>query len=85
MNDASTKLKGLAAELRKSLQQEQPDQETLNLLESLESDLHQVIEDNRADNLSSLLAELESRFAVNHPVAERYLRDIINTLGKMGI
>ncbi|SMF51906.1 protein of unknown function [Alteromonadaceae bacterium Bs31] len=87
MKDAGSKLKTLANELRQALQDEEsPDQEALGLLQNLEADLHQVIEQNLSTNeMSDLLAELQTRFAVSHPVAERYIRDIIDTLGKMGI
>lgn len=87
MTDNSSKLKELARQLHAELQQtEAPDPEALALMEDLGSDLQGVLERNQSSNeVVDLLTTLESRFAADHPVAERTIRDIIDTLGKMGI
>lgn len=83
----SSKLKILAKELLKELRNaDTPDEEAIDLLKNLETDLQDMIERRQDSNeVIDLLANLESRFAVDHPVAERSIRDIIDALNKMGI
>ncbi|WP_045857433.1 DUF4404 family protein [Teredinibacter purpureus] len=86
MTDES-KLKSLAQQLIHELKQANtPDTKALELLRDLDSNLQDVVERTRASNeIVDLLTNLESRFAVSHPVAERTLRDLIDVLNKMGI
>jgi len=82
------KIKALAMQLREELQKaDQPDTEALELLQSLDTDLQRVItqEQELELDINDVLTQLESRFATEHPVAERYVRDIIDALSKMGI
>ncbi|WP_185906529.1 DUF4404 family protein [Teredinibacter haidensis] len=87
MTDESRNIKSLANQLLDELSNaDNPDVEALELLENLGSNLQEVIERTRSSNeITDLLANLESRFAVSHPIAERYIRDIIDSLSKMGI
>ncbi len=63
------------------------DADTLAQVKQLDSDIDQWIED--AEDVNSPLMEdaiaLEARFAANHPVAERLIREVIDTLGRIGI
>ena len=65
------------------------DQETAELVRSLDEDLHRLmdpdIETDTMDSIPGLTTSLEARFAAEHPIAEGLIRDIIETLGKMGI
>ncbi len=63
------------------------DAETLAQVKQLDNDIDQWIED--AEYVNSPIMEdaiaLEARFAANHPVAERLIREVIDTLARIGI
>ncbi len=63
------------------------DAETLAQVKQLDSDIDQWIED--AEDVNSPIMEdaiaLEARFAANHPVAERLIREVFDTLARIGI
>lgn len=87
MNQDSSRLKMLASELLKELRNaDTPDDEAIELLQNLETDVQDIIDRRQSSNeITDLLINLESRFAVDHPVAERTIRDIVDTLNKIGI
>lgn len=84
----SEKLKSLLTELKAELKQTaEPDNEVLRLMQTLDTQLQAVLNTQEPSDASitDTLAALESHFAVNHPVAERYIRDLLDALNKMGI
>lgn len=75
----SERARQLIAELNKELSAgDSLDPETRELLRRLNED---------ADVASALdrAKRLESQFAVDHPVAERIARELVDTIAKMGI
>lgn len=63
------------------------DEETMLLVKKLDKDIDTFIE-SKEDVNSPLLDDaiaLEARFSVTHPVTERIFRELIETLGRMGI
>ncbi len=82
------KIRSLLAQLQKELKEgDKLDQETIALLKQLDSSVDAMIESAENDNAPVMddAIALEARFAATHPVAERVLRELIDTLGKMGI
>jgi hypothetical protein len=82
---SSERIRDLLAELNKELQSTGDiDAETRDLLAQLNEDLDEL---TNGDDVSAgdRAKELESRFAANHPVAERITREIADILAKMGI
>jgi hypothetical protein len=82
------KIKALLQELQQELSETtQVDADTLVLVKQLDSDIEQWLE--AAEDVNSPVMEdaiaLEARFAANHPVAERLIREVIDTLGRIGI
>ncbi len=82
------KIKALLQELQQELSETtQVDADTLALVKQLDSDIDQWLE--AAEDANSPVMEdaiaLEARFAANHPVAERLIREVIDTLGRIGI
>jgi hypothetical protein len=82
------KIKALLQELQQELSETtQVDADTLALVKQLDSDIDQWLE--AAEDVNSPVMEdaiaLEARFAANHPVAERLIREVIDTLGRIGI
>ena len=83
-------LKDLLARLHKELENtDKVDEETLGLVRELDADINRLVEsDSVADELVNVMdhaKSMETRFAVEHPVAERFLREIIDALAKVGI
>jgi hypothetical protein len=82
------KIRSLLAQLQKELDNGATlDNETIALLKKLDRNVDAMIESAGSDNAPALddAIALEARFAADHPVAERVLRELIDTLGKMGI
>ena len=82
------KLRSLLAQLQKELDNGATlDNETIALLKKLDRNVDAMIESAGNDNAPVMddAIALEARFAADHPVAERVIRELIDTLGKMGI
>jgi predicted NBD/HSP70 family sugar kinase len=79
------RLTELLAELNKELHEgRELDVETRQLLAALNEDIKRLT--GSAEESPVIRArELESRFAANHPVAERIARELADVLAKMGI
>jgi len=80
--------------LLKQLQQELSDTdsvspEVLAQVRELEEDIHKLVVPSPTpeayETVMDRARNLETRFAVNHPVAERFLSQIMDTLSKLGI
>ena len=88
MNDKSLKelLNNLHAVLEKT---DEVDPETLELVRNLDEEINRLVEsdapDDDFDNVVDQAKAVETRFAVDHPVAERFLREIVEALSKVGI
>tara|TARA_R110002072_G_scaffold303107_2_gene493760 strand:- start:32245 stop:32538 length:294 start_codon:yes stop_codon:yes gene_type:complete len=76
-------LEELQAELAKS---QTLDEDTLALAQELDENIDTLIEASSPNSpeMDSAIA-LEARFAASHPVAERIMREIIATLGRIGV
>lgn len=65
------------------------DDETRELFNELDRDIRQAsdgeAEEDIGDRLMERASELEARFAAQHPNLELFLREIADTLGKLGI
>ena len=88
MNDKSLKelLNSLHAVLEKT---DEVDPETLELVRNLDEEINRLVESDSSegdfDSVVDQAKSVETRFAVDHPVAERFLREIIDALSKVGI
>jgi len=88
MNDKQLKelLRKLNEELEKT---DSVDADTAALLQELEDDLQRLSGgDAAAQEYESVLSQaqaLETRFAAEHPTAERFIREIMDMLSKVGI
>ncbi len=83
-------LKELLNSLNEALENtDQVDAETLALVQELDEEIHRLTEAGaQADDVEGVLDQaksMEPRFAVDHPVAERFLREIIEALSRIGI
>ena len=63
--------------------------ETLERVRELDADIHKLVASSAETEIFESVMDraraLESRFSVNHPVAERFMAQIMDILSKMGI
>ncbi len=86
---SDTKAQDLLAKLKDELGSIDVDPETRALLEEIDADIHDLLnapdQDEPSSNLMERAKTLETRFATVHPVAERFARELIDALARMGI
>lgn len=86
---SETKAQELLAKLKDELGTIDVDSETRALLEELDSDIHELLnapdDEGPESNLMQRAKTLETKFATIHPVAERFARELIDALARMGI
>ena len=86
----SKQLRDLLNQLQDALEQtEDLDPETRALVADLDQDINRLLDpespENETDGIIEAAQSVQTRFAVDHPVADRFLREIIDTLAKVGI
>lgn len=91
---SAERVRELLKQLRAELDSTTVDTETLASMRELDRDIHHALDarghralDARgpADALSERAKAIEVEFAVKHRVAERILREIVETLAKIGV
>ena len=81
-------LNELLSELNEVLEQtSEIDDETRVLVKDLDEDINRLLESGEEDieGIVDRAQTIETRFALEYPVAERFLREIIDALAKVGI
>ena len=83
---SNERIKKLMAQLREELESTDVDDDLQKLMGQLDDEIHGVIEDDADVNaLVDRAKELEAEFATKHPAAERFMREVIDALVRMGI
>jgi len=85
---SQARVRELLAQLHEELDTaDELDEETLALARKLDRDIDTLIENAENRNSPELddAIALEAQFAARHPMAERIMRELIATLGRMGI
>lgn len=80
------RIKELLGQLREELRTTDIDDELEQLLGELDDDIDNVIDDDV--DLSEVIERakaVEANFATNYPTAERFVREVIDLLVRMGI
>ena len=80
------RIKELLGQLREELRTTDIDDELEQLLSDLDDDIDHVIDDDV--DLSEVIERaktVEANFATNYPTAERFVREVIDLLVRMGI
>ncbi len=80
------RIKKLLAQLQDEIRSTDMDDELKTLMSDLDNDIHNVIEND--DEVSALVdraKELEAGFATRYPAAERFMREVVDALVRMGI
>lgn len=85
---SENRIRTLLLQLREELSRnEQVDPETLQLVKKFDEEIDAFIESSEDVNspvMDDAIA-LEARFAASHPTAEKLLRELIDSLGRIGI
>ena len=80
------RIKKLLAQLREELESTDVDDDLQRLMAELDDEIHGVIENDADVNaLVDRAKEMEAEFATKHPAAERFMREVIDALVRMGI
>ncbi len=86
---SNEKIQELLAKLHDEIQATEIDADTRSLMQELDSDIVDLLSPTSgADDAESVLERaklLETRFSTNYPAAERFIREIIDSLGRMGV
>ena len=86
---SNDKIQELLAKLHEEIQATEIDAETRSLMQELDSDVVDLLDATSAtDDAKSVLQSakrLEPRFSTSYPAAERFVREIIDILGRMGV
>jgi len=80
------RIKELLAQLQDEIRSTDMDDELKTLMTDLDTDIHNVIEnDEEVNALIDRAKEVEAGFATRYPAAERFMREVIDALVRMGI
>jgi hypothetical protein len=74
--------------LEEITQGENPDQELLGSAQRLQSDIDSLLNpdvDSADNTVMDDMISLEAQFATNYPVAEKIVRELVNSLSRIGI
>jgi len=86
---STEQIKELLAKLQEEIHKTELDDETRSLVRQLDTDIHGLLaaEADQAETGSVVTRakELEANFATDHPTAERFMREVIDVLVRMGI
>lgn len=86
---SNQRIKELLDRLQDEINKTEPDEETRKLASELDADIHKLIAPDAEQADTSRIVErakaLEANFATEYPAAERFMREVIDALVRMGI
>jgi hypothetical protein len=86
---SNEKVRELLAKLHDEVQKTDVDAATRSSLRKLDSDIHDLLNSPASETKITLVLEraerLETRFAIRHPTAERFMREAIDALTNIGV
>ncbi len=86
---SNEKIRDLLARLQDEVQDTELDADTRSSLRELDADIHDLLDSATSEQKISSVTEraklLEAQFAISHPTAERFIREVIDTLAKIGV
>ncbi len=86
---SNEKIRNLLEKLHEEVQKTKLDADTRSSLQDLDSDIHRLLDITTVEPSAASVVEhaklLEARFAVDHPTAERVMREVIDILAKIGV
>ena len=85
---SNKEIRDLLARLQNEIQKTELDEDTRALVRDLDEDIHGLLRSDGQNGRDSVLEkarELETNFATEHPTIERFMREVIDVLVRMGI
>ena len=85
---STEEIKALLSRVHDALQDTEVDASTRELLADLDQDIHAILRGPGEPAQAGVLEKaerLETEFAAQHPLAERFLRELMDALARMGI
>lgn len=86
---SNSEIRNLLAKLRDEVRTAELDAETQALVRQLDSDIHDLLESNRTEaetaSVMNRAKALEANFETEHPITVRILREVMESLARMGI
>jgi Ni,Fe-hydrogenase III component G len=86
---STEQIKELLAQLQEEIHKTELDDATRSLVRQLDTDIHSLLaadaDQEEASSVVTRAKELEANFASDHPTAERFMREVIDVLVRMGI
>jgi hypothetical protein len=86
---STEQIRGLLAELQEEIHKTELDDETRSLVRQLDTDIQGLLgtdaDQAEAGSVVTRAKALEANFATDHPAAERFMREVIDALVRMGI
>ena len=86
---SNTEIRELLARLQEEIQKTELDDDTRAMVRDLDADIHGLLEKEgeggESDSVLEKARELETNFATEHPTIERFMREVIDALVRMGI
>lgn len=86
---SNKEIRELLARLQDEIQQTELDDETLSLVRDLDSDIGDLLDPDgtraQTESVVEKARALETNFATEHPTIERFMREVIDALVRMGI
>jgi hypothetical protein len=80
---SNEKIRELLAKLHDEVQETELDADTRSSLRELDADIHDLLDS--ATPTQKLSSVTEREFAISHPAVERFMREVIDTLAKIGV
>jgi len=86
---SNRQIRELLAKLQDEIQSTQLDDDTRSLVRELDADIQDLLDPDghraEKDSVVEKARELETNFAAEHPTIERFMREVIDALVRMGI
>lgn len=86
---SNKEVRELLARLQDEIQKTELDDDTLSLVRELDTDIDDLLDPQgdrvETDSVVEKARALETNFAAEHPTIERFMREVIDVLVRMGI
>lgn len=86
---SNSQIRDLLGKLQEEIQKTELDEDTRTLVRDLDADIHDLLDpkgqSTESDSVVEKARALETSFASEHPTIERFLREVIDALVRMGI
>ena len=86
---SNEKIRDLLSKLHEEVKKAGLDADARSSLKELDSNIHDLLDESTTEPTADSVLEqaklLEARFAIDHPRVEHFMREVIDTLAKIGV